>query len=68
MHAFARLSLWLLCAVGVACAHAYYASARVRVENAHMASVHEMDAAVSALLGLAKDTGALIVAIESQCA
>ena len=68
MHAFARLSLWLLCVVGVACAHADYASARVRVENAYTVSVHEMDTAVSALLGLAKDTSALIAAIKAQCA
>ena len=68
MHAFARLSLWLLCVVGVACAHVDYASARLRVENAYVANAHEMASAVTALLGLTKDTSALIAAIKAQCA
>ena len=45
-----------------------YASARVLVENAYAEKVHEMAGAVNLLLGLSRDTAALIAAIKTQCA
>ena len=45
-----------------------YASARVLVENAYAEEVHEMAGAVNWLLGLSRDTAALIAAINTQCA
>ena len=68
MRAFACLYLWLCLFSVAALGLTDYASARVLVENAYAEKVHEMAGAVNLLLGLSRDTAALIAAIKTQCA
>ena len=68
MRAFACLYMWLCLFSVAALGLTDYASARVLVENAYAEKVHEMAGAVNLLLGLSRDTAALIAAINTQCA
>ena len=68
MRAFACLYMWLCLFSVAALGLTDYASARVLVENAYAEKVHEMAGAVNLLLGLSRDTAALIAAINTHCA
>ena len=67
MRVFARVCL-LLAGLATALGKTNYASVRTRVANEYVEKVHEMASAVDVLLGLSKDTSALIAAINEQCA
>ena len=67
MRASLCLFVWLLCSAA-ALGHVNYASVRAQAGNAYVEKAHEMASAVNVLMGLSKETSALIAAIKGQCA
>ena len=67
MRALVCLCVWLVCAAA-ALGHVDYASVRTQVGHAYVEKAHEMASAISVLVGLSKETSALIDAIKQQCA